>query len=65
MPGSKKNFTGKYEKYNVDDEEDAMGLEDIRSNPIRRWEGARPFNEEVIAGKKYADALRSWESLQH
>ena len=65
LPGSKNNFTGKYEKYNVDDEDDLLGLDDIRNQPIRRWDGARPYNAEVIAGNKYANDLRSWKNLRN
>ena len=65
LPASKNDFTGKYEKYNVDDADDVLGLEDIRTTEFKRWDGARPYNAEVIAGNKYANDLRNWRSLRN
>ena len=65
LPGSKTDFAGKYEKYNVDDADDVLGLEDIRTTEFKRWDGARPYNAEVIAGNKYANDLRNWRSLRN
>ena len=65
LPGSKTDFAGKYEKYNVDDADDVLGLQDIRTTEFKRWDGARPYNAEVIAGNKYANDLRSWKSLRN
>ena len=65
LPGSKTDFAGKYEKYNVDDADDVLGLQDIRTTEFKRWDGARPYNAEVIAGNKYANDLRSWKNLRN
>ena len=56
LKGAKTNFADKYEKYNAT-EGPSMGFDDIRRNPIKRWEGATPFNADYIAGQNYEDYL--------
>ena len=59
---TKKDFTGKYAKYNLTNEA-PMDLDYIRETEIQRRPGARPYNADVIAGEEYRKHLDDYGKI--
>ena len=59
---TKDDFTGKYAKYNLTNE-DPIDLNYIRETEIQRRPGARAYNADVIAGEEYRKHLENYEKI--
>ena len=64
LDGAKTSFTDKYTKYNAT-EGQRMTLNDIRTQPIKRWEGATAYNADYIAGQQYKEHLARAKSYRN